>query len=72
MPVQSLIINSPYDPPSRRWQQARDGTLTRVGQRRPAGYEIFDIRDNTRETEPLDKVNEIRGRAEVGKVKLIF
>ncbi len=60
----SLIINSPYDAPSRHWQQARDGTLTLVEARRPAGYEIFDIRNNTRRTEPLDKVNEIRGRVD--------
>ncbi len=60
----SLIINSPYDPPLRHWQQARDGTLTLVEKRRPAGYEIFDIRNNTRRTEPLDKVNEIRARVD--------
>ncbi len=60
----SLIINSPYDAPSRHWQQARDGTLTLVEKRRPAGYEIFDIRNNTRRTEPLDKVNEIRVRVD--------
>ena len=53
----SLIINSPYDAPQRHWQQARDGTLTLVEERRPAGYEIFDIRNNTRRTEPLDRVN---------------
>jgi len=58
----SLIINSPYEAPSRHWEQARDGTLMLVEQRRPAGYEIFDIRNDTRRTEPLDKVNEIRGR----------
>lgn len=58
----SLIINSPYDPPLRHWQQARDGTLALVEKRRPAGYEIFDIRNNTRRTEPLDRVSEIRTR----------
>ena len=60
----SLIINSPYTAPSRHWLQARDGTLTLVESRRLAGYEIFDIRNNTRRTEPLDKVNEIRGRVD--------
>lgn len=60
----SLIINSPYDLPTRHWQQARDGTLTLVEKRRPAGYEIFDIRNNTRRTEPLDRVNEIRTRVD--------
>ncbi len=64
MPPASLIINSPYDPPLRHWQQARDGTLTMVETRRPAGYEIFDIRNNTRRTEPLDRVNEIRARVD--------
>jgi len=60
----SLIVNSPYDPPTRHWQQARDGTLTLVDGRRPAGYEIFDIRSNTRRTEPLDLVNAIRERVD--------
>jgi type III restriction enzyme len=60
----SLIVNSPYDPPTRHWQQARDGTLTMVDGRRPAGYEIFDIRSNTRRTEPLDLVNAIRERVD--------
>ncbi len=63
MPVpKSLIINSPYDVPDQHWQQARDGSLTIVLERRSAGYEIFDIRNNTRRTEPLNLVNEIRAR----------
>lgn len=60
----SLIVNSPYDPPTRPWQQARDATLTLVDGRRPAGYEIFDIRSNTRRTEPLELVNAIRERVD--------
>jgi len=60
----SLIINSPYEKPTRHWQQARDGSLTIVPERRPAGYEIFDIRNNTRRTEPLTLVNEIRRRVD--------
>lgn len=32
--------------------------------RRPAGYEIFNTRDNTRRTEPLDLVNAIRERVD--------
>ena len=60
----SLIINSPYDPPRQHWEQARDGSLTIVPERRPAGYEIFDIRNNTRRTEPLSLVNEIRKRVD--------
>lgn len=58
----SLIINSPYEEPVQHWQQARDGTLSLVPERRPAGYEIFDIRNNTRRTEELALVNEIRSR----------
>ena len=60
----SLIINSPYVRPSQHWQQARDGSLDIVTERRPAGYEIFDIRNNTRRTEPLTLVNEIRTRVD--------
>ncbi|MEK7734416.1 MAG: DEAD/DEAH box helicase family protein, partial [Pseudomonadota bacterium] len=60
----SLIINSPYVRPSQHWQQARDGSLSILSERRPAGYEIFDIRNNTRRTEPLTLVNEIRQRVE--------
>lgn len=58
----SLIINSPFESPCQHWQQARDGTLAQVAGRRPAGYEIFDIRNNTRRMEPLPLVNEIRAR----------
>jgi len=60
----SLIINSPYDPPSQHWEQARDGTLAMIPKRRPAGYEIFDVRNNTRRTEELKAVNEIRQRVD--------
>lgn len=60
--TKSLIINSPYEAPQQHWEQARDGTLTIVGSRRSAGYEIFDVRNNTRRTEPLELVNEIRQR----------
>jgi type III restriction enzyme len=38
--------------------------LITVEGRRPASYEIFDIRNNTRRSEPLDRVNEIRGRVD--------
>lgn len=61
----SLIINSPYESPHQHWLQARDGSLTIVEGRRPAGYEIFDVRNNTRRTETLALVNEIRGRVDV-------
>lgn len=60
----SLIINSPYEAPRQHWQQARDGSLDIVSERRAAGYEIFDIRNNTRRTEPLTLVNEIRKRVD--------
>jgi type III restriction enzyme len=62
--AQSLIINSPYEVPRQHWQQARDGSLTLTPERRPAGYEIFDARHNTRRTETLDLVNSIRGRVD--------
>ncbi|MBI5658190.1 MAG: DEAD/DEAH box helicase family protein [Nitrosomonadales bacterium] len=62
--AQSLIINSPYISPQQHWEQARDGTLKLVAERRPAGYEIFDVRNNTRRIERLDRVNEIRQRVD--------
>ncbi len=60
----SLIVNSPFLSPGRHWQQARDGTLILAEGRRSAGYEIFDTRNNTRRTEPLDLVNAIRARVD--------
>mgnify|MGYP000908237597 FL=1 len=60
----SLILNSPYIAPTRHWQQGQGGALVENSGRRPASYEIFDIRNNTRRSEPLDKVNEIRGRVD--------
>ena len=43
----SLIINSPCERPARHLPQARDNTLSLVAERRNAGYEIFDICNNT-------------------------
>src|ERR1035437_379060 len=60
----SLIINSPYHRPARYWAQGRAGALSLVDTRREAGYEIFDIRNNTRRTEPLTLVNAIRERVD--------
>ena len=60
----SLIINSPYRRLERHWLQARDNTLLVVESRRAAGYEIFDIRNNTRRLEPLNLVNAIRERVD--------
>ncbi len=60
----SLIINTPYEVPIQHWQQAVDGTLTLASSRRPAGYDIIDMRYNTRRTEPLELVNRIRERVD--------
>ncbi len=64
MARQSLILNSPYAAPTRHWQPGTGGALIEAAGRRPASYEIFDIRNNTRRSEPLDRVNEIRGRVD--------
>lgn len=58
----SLIINFAYEVPTSHWQQAADGTLMRLESRRPASYEIFDIRNNTRRSETFDEVEAIRVR----------
>lgn len=58
----SLIINSPYEVPRQHWRQERDGSLALTEERRPAGYEIFDARHNTKRTEELELVNQIRTR----------
>ncbi len=60
----SLIINTPYEVPTQHWQQAADGTLALANSRRPAGYDIIDMRYNTRRTEPLELVNRIRERVD--------
>lgn len=62
--MNSLILNSPYTAPSRHWQPGTGGALVETAGRRPASYEIFDIRNNTRRSEPLDRVNEIRRRVD--------
>lgn len=62
--MNSLILNSPYAAPTRHWLPGADGRLALVESRRPASYEIFDVRNNTRRVENLDRVNEIRGRVE--------
>ena len=63
----SLIINSPYERPAQHWLQARDNTLSLVAERRTAGYEIFDIRNNTRRTEPHDAAAAKRRRVAAGR-----
>lgn len=60
----NVIINSPFEVPQRHWQPQRDGTLQLMEQRRPASYEIYDVRNNTRRVETLDQVNEIRQRVD--------
>lgn len=61
--MKSLIINSPYKAPTRHWVEPQPNTPLVVEEsRRPAGYEIFDPRHNTRRTVPLNRVNEIRKR----------
>lgn len=59
----SLILNSPYEAPCFFWREDR-GNLTLEHGRRAAGYEIFDTRNNTRRTEPLELVNRIRERVD--------
>jgi type III restriction enzyme len=60
----SLIINSPFLRPAQHWVEAKGGALLVKPERRPAGYEIFDIRNNTRRTEELKLVNIIRDRVD--------
>ncbi len=61
----SLIINSPYEKPARYWDQDENGKLLTVTQgRRPAAYELYDTRTNTRRVEKLELVNAIRERVD--------
>ncbi|MEO8460731.1 MAG: DEAD/DEAH box helicase family protein [Dokdonella sp.] len=62
--AKSLIINSPYAQPERHWQQGSGTTLNLIEGRRPAAYEVFDTRNNTRRVEELEQVNRIRERVE--------
>lgn len=57
----SLIINSPFVRPAQHWVPGV-GKLEIKPERRPAGYEIFDVRNNTRRTVELELVNTIRTR----------
>lgn len=60
----SLIINLPYESPLRHWTPGRDGSLLLTEGRRPASYEIIDLRSNTKRVETLDLVNRIRERVD--------
>lgn len=68
LPV-SLIINSPYDKPSRYWDQDENGKLLSIQEgRRPAAYELYDTRTNTRRIEQLERVNRIRERLDEWRI----
>src|SRR3546814_7604737 len=56
----SLSVNTPYEPPPTHWQQGAGTSLNLVDGRRPAAYEVFDTRNNTKRTEELKLVNRIR------------
>lgn len=60
----SLIINSPYVCPTQHWSEGKGGKLEIVAERRPASYEVFDARNNTKRTQQLDLVNTIRARVD--------
>ncbi len=60
----SLIINSPFERPTHYWRKAGDKKLEIETGRRPAGYEIFDTRNNTIRGVELELVNRIRIRVD--------
>lgn len=60
----SLIINSPFVAPHQHWIEGKGGVLEVKPERRPASYEVFDARNNTRRVEMLDNVNTIRSRVD--------
>lgn len=63
--MSSLIINSPFEVPAQHWEQAAAGKGLVLQQgRRPAGYELYDTRNNTRRVVPLEMVNQIRTRVD--------
>ena len=63
--LQSLIINSPFEAPAQHWEQAAAGKGLVLQQgRRPADYELYDTRNNTRRVVPLNMVNQIRTRVD--------
>ena len=51
-PTGSLIVNSPFEPPAYHWTEENGRLALRPG-RRPAGYEIFDTRNNTKRSMAL-------------------
>lgn len=60
----SLIINRPWERPAQHWVQGKGGKLEIKPERRPASYEVFDARNNTKRTEVLAIVNTIRDRVD--------
>lgn len=60
----SLIINSPFERPTHHWLRQNDQRLKLIEGRRPAGYEIFDTRNNTVRGVELDLVSQIRERVD--------
>jgi type III restriction enzyme len=60
----SLIINSPFERPTHHWRRVSDQRLELVEGRRPAGYEIFDTRNNTVRSVELELVSRIRERVD--------
>ena len=60
----SLIINTPFVCPEQHWVDGTGGKLEIKPERRPASYEIFDARNNTKRVVLLDLVNTIRTRVD--------
>lgn len=60
----SLIINKPWERPAQYWVEGKGGKLEIKPERRPASYEVFDARNNTKRVEALGLVNTIRARVE--------
>lgn len=60
----SLIISSPFERPTHHWRRAGESKLDLIEGRRPAGYEIFDTRNNTVRGVELELVNRIRERVD--------
>ncbi len=60
----SLIINKPWEAPAQHWVEGKGGKLEIKAERRPASYEVFDARNNTKRTEVLQLVNTIRERVD--------
>jgi len=60
----SLIINKPWERPEQHWVDGTGGELEIKPERRPASYEVFDARTNTKRVHDLDLVNTIRDRVD--------